>query len=94
VNSARLGGRKIAFGDLKECLEGGFFLFGVGFSVSAKWFMSGTLEFFVWRNLSVSISIVVVSFFQPSKARVFVSTDLMFWKNFTLPFFRCYGRYC
>ena len=87
MNSARLGGRNIAFGDLKECLVGGFFLFGGGFSVSAKWFMSGTLEFFVWRNLSVTISKVVVSFDQPSKARVFVPTDLMLWKIFTLPFF-------
>ena len=49
--------------------------------------MSGTLEFFVWRNLSVSISIVVVSFVQSSKARVFVPTELMLWKSFTLPFF-------
>ena len=35
----------------------------------------------------MSISKVVVSFDQPSKARVFVPTDLMLWKNFTLPFF-------
>ena len=35
----------------------------------------------------MSISIVVVSFVQPSKARVFVPTDLILWKNFTLTFF-------
>jgi len=56
-------------------------------SVSATTSKSGTLVFLFWSNLSGSISIVVVSSCQPSKARLLVPTDVILWKNFTFPFF-------
>ena len=68
-------------------LSWGLYL-SVGFcSVSAMDSMSGTLVFLVWGSLSGSISIVVVSVIQPSKAKVLIPTEVMLWRFFTLPYF-------
>ena len=86
--SAKLGGRNITLGILTVFLSWDLCLSVVFRSVSAIESMSGTLEFLVWRSLSGSILIVVVSSFQPSEANVLVPTEVMLCKIVTLTFFQ------
>ena len=76
------------FGVLNVFSSWGLYLSVVFRSVLAMDSMSGTLVFLVWRSLSGSISIVVVSVIQPSKAKVLVPTVMMLWKKLLCPFFR------